>query len=276
MNGFFKLLDFEIRRFRWVLVALMAQTAVFQIGTEVAALAYAVADRKKDRMELGGSGPYYDQFSLADAVWELQLWFALPVLVCVAVIGLYIFFIWYREWFGKDTFIYRLLMLPIPRTSIYWAKLSAILVFIFSLLAFQLVLIMVEQALYVIMVPEDMREPCYLSDVIAANAAWSIVLPARLDEFAVSYGLGIIGVMVVFTAILLERSFRGTGIVYGILYAAACTAAVVLPMPLLGLWSQGAILYPEEILAVNLILCLAVAILSLGLSFRLLNRKLTV
>ena len=35
---------------------------------------------------------------------------------------IYVFFIWYRDWLGKYTFAYRLLMLPTTRINIYFAK----------------------------------------------------------------------------------------------------------------------------------------------------------
>ena len=35
------------------------------------------------------------------------------------VLIIYVFFIWYRDWFGKNTFIYRLFMLPTARINVY-------------------------------------------------------------------------------------------------------------------------------------------------------------
>lgn len=41
-----------------------------------------------------------------------SIWFEGPISLCAATLILYIFLIWYKEWFGKSTFAYRLLMLP--------------------------------------------------------------------------------------------------------------------------------------------------------------------
>ena len=40
------------------------------------------------------------------------MWFLGPIALCIAALIIYVFFIWYRDWLGKNTFAYRLLMLP--------------------------------------------------------------------------------------------------------------------------------------------------------------------
>ena len=280
--GFIRLLNFEIRRFRWMLIGLMAITAVFQIGSLVITLLGKVEERKQALRQLSGAAPQEEMprwfaFSFADVVRnEMLRWFALPILIGIAVIGLYIFFIWYREWFGRDTFIYRLLTLHQPRFCLYLAKGCAIVLFVFSLVAFQIVLIPLERWLFDVIVPEEMKLPSGFSAAVRAHLAWQILIPEAADQFAFSYGVGIISVMVMFTAILLERSFRGIGIVYGVGYAAVCAAAMSLPMEVLQLHSQDAYLYPGEIWAIELAMCAVVAIVSLGLGYWLLNKKITV
>jgi len=281
-QAFVRLLNFEIRRFRWMLAGLMAITAVFQIGSLVTALLAKLDARRQDLLAWNHGAqpdaePRWTPFSFIDLVGnELLMEFAWPILIGVAVIGIYIFFIWYREWIGKDTFIYRLLMLPHPRFHIYLAKGCAVLLFVFSLVAFQIVLIPLEQWLFHLIVPEEMRLPSDFSAAVRVHLAWEILLPAAADQFVFSYGTGMISVMVVFTAILLERSFRGIGIVYGIGYAAVCAAAMLAPMQVLGMQNPDAWLYPGEILAIELAACAVVALVSLGLGYWLLNKKITV
>ena len=45
-----------------------------------------------------------------------------PIALCVVVLIIYVFFIWYRDWLGKNTFIYRLLMLPTARIQCLFSK----------------------------------------------------------------------------------------------------------------------------------------------------------
>jgi len=280
-QAFVRLLNFEIRRFRWMLVGLMAITAALQIGSLVTTLLTKLESRRQNLLSWNGAQQDFESkwppFSFVNLVeQELLMEFAWPILIGVAVIGIYIFFIWYREWFGKDTFVYRLLMLPHPRFHIYLAKGCAIVLFTFSLVAFQIVLIPLERWLFHLIVPEEMRLPSDFSAAVRAHPAWEILLPEAADQFVFSYGVGIISVMAAFTAILLERSFRGIGIVYGIGYAAVCAAAMVLPMEVLDMRNPDARLYPGEVLAVELVACAVVALVSLGLGYWLINRKITV
>ena len=64
---------------------------------------------------------------------HLGLWARLPL--CIVALIFYCFIIWYRDWFGKNTFAYRLLMLPTSRLNLYIAKATTILLFILGLLA---------------------------------------------------------------------------------------------------------------------------------------------
>ena len=43
-------------------------------------------------------------------------------MLCGVILIIYVFFIWYRDWLGKNTFIYRLLMLPTARIQCLFGK----------------------------------------------------------------------------------------------------------------------------------------------------------
>ena len=68
-------------------------------------------------------------------------WFIGPIALCIAMLIIYVFFIWYRDWLGKNTFIYRLLMLPTNRLNIYLAKATTILLFILGLVGHAVIVI---------------------------------------------------------------------------------------------------------------------------------------
>jgi hypothetical protein len=199
-----------------------------------------------------------------------------PVLLSIAVLILYVFLIWYRDWVGRDTFIYRLLMLPTARRHIYMAKATAILMFVFGMVSFQLVLLPVENMIFNLIVPSEMRVASFFTDVISANPGLDLLLPRNFNQFLFSYGLGTIAVLAIFTAILLERSYRSLGIVYAILYLFLCFIAVMFPVTTLGLENAAAYLYPVEIVAIELVMCALVLIISVWLGFRLLAKKITV
>lgn len=276
MNRYWKLVHMEIHRFRYVLAALMGITAVFQTG---AVLVYVQDElrRRDDYLELYGKLPEsLGPVSFARASSEMWFWFALPVAVAIGVLVFYAFFIWYRDWLGRDTFIYRLLTLPTARRHVYLAKLTALLTFVFAMLAWQLLLLPLEKWLFTMLMPSKYVEVSYIAEAIEENRVLMVLLPRNFDFFLVSYGIGILAVLVAFAAILLERSYRLAGIALGLLYVAACAVLVVIPLFYFAFESSGGFFYPEEVLGITLLTCACVGVLSVWISFRLLAKKVSV
>jgi len=271
VNRYLKLVHMEIYRFRYILGGLMALTAVFQISALVSTLL-----RELSRRELLGENASGSPLSFAWAVASTNFWFIIPMLICIAVIAMYVFWIWYRDWVGRSSFIYRLLMLPTSRRHIYLAKGTAILLFILSLLSFQMVLLLVENMIFNLIVPAELRVESFFAEIIQSNLALKVLVPQSFEQFFYAYGLGMLAVFVIFTAIMLERCYRGIGILYGILYVGACVLVVTSPVLFLGLDESIYYFYPGEILAIASALCGIVLVISLLLGFRLLGRKITV
>ncbi|THF76416.1 hypothetical protein [Cohnella fermenti] len=212
-------------------------------------------------------------FSFADIIGDSQFWFALPILISITVLGLYIFLIWYRDWIGRDKFAYRMFALPTARSNIYLAKATAILLFVFSMVSFQLLLLLLERQLFNGIVPSDYRMSSLFSEAVAANRVFELpLLPLEGVRFVVYYGTGILAVFVLFTAILLERCYRWLGIVYAILYVAACGTAIGFAANL----NPYGYFYPSEITAIRLGIYLVVMGVTLALGFRLVSKKITV
>jgi len=276
MNRFLKLVNMEIHRFRYILASLMAVTLVIQCGSLIWKVQRVVSAKEKGltQAEVGFAIPKVLSFPWA--VVNAKDWFILPILMSIAVLIIYSLIIWYRDWFGRSTFIYRLLMLPSVRWLLYVSKLTAILLFVFSMLAFQLILLVGENMLFQWIVPVDMRTGSTFVEAITMHQALDLLLPQQFEQFIYSYGLGVIGIMVLFTAVLLERSYRGIGILYGIGYVAVCAAAILFPALLLGLDRSSGYYYPSEIYAMELAACLLVSVISVCLGFWLLRKKITV
>ncbi|WP_372660966.1 hypothetical protein [Cohnella sp.] len=276
MNHFFKLLHMEVRRFRYILAGLMGVTAIVQL----CALFWTVSKELKLRETLmlrpEKTDYVFHELTFAWAMSSAQFWFLVPVFMSITVLSLYIFFIWYRDWVGRHTFVYRLLMLPTQRRNIYLAKLTAILIFMFVMLSFQLLLLIVENMVFNWIVPSEQGGSSHFADAVSANQALDMLLPHQFGQFVFNNGVGVLAVLVLFTSILLERSYRRIGILYGILYAAGCFAAVIVPLTTLGIENPGAYLYPGEIIAIVLVIAALLLVLSVWLGLRLLARKITV
>jgi hypothetical protein len=175
-----------------------------------------------------------------------SFWFMGPIALCIAALLIYVFFIWYRDWFGKNTFIYRLFMLPTSRLNVYFAKAAVIFLLILGLLAVQLVLLPLENRVLQWMVPDEFLDVLTVNQIMKTDYL-SILFPPSFIEFILTYGGGMTAVFIVFNAILFERSFRIKGIVYGILYC-ACSLFIFLAPILVDSFILKNYFYPMEIL----------------------------
>jgi len=280
MNRYLKLVHMEVHRFRWVLAILMAIVAISQFTSLIWATTKELSFREKllletvDKSLLGGFSPKYLSFEWA--IFSSQMGYILPMFLCIGVLALYIFVIWYRDWIGRSTFIYRLLMLPTARHNIYFAKITVILLFVVALISFQLILLPIQHMVFNFIVPVEQRMDSHIVEAIISNQALVWLIPQQFEQFIYLYGFGTIIVLAIFTAILLERSYRRLGILYGVLYLAGCVVVVAAPFLFMYTNKRYTYLYPYEIFALGLILCILVLCISVWLGMRLIAKKITV
>ncbi|MFB9328447.1 hypothetical protein ACFFSY_21150 [Paenibacillus aurantiacus] len=278
MNRYLKLVHMEIHRFRYILAALLGFVVLVQWGALVWSARTMLAQLGEfEKYNTGFHTALADhRISYAEAIYRAQFFYSTPVIAVICSLGIYILFIWYRDWLGRNTFIYRLLILPSARSSIYLSKLSAFLVFVFAALAFQALALAIGSLIFGAVVPGDRQADSYFVDIVDATRVLEYLMPKKLADFALNYGLGIVAVLVVFTAIIIERSYRWPGIAYALGYLLACTAAAVIPILWMGMYREGAYLYKEEIVSIELAILFVIAGLSVWLGCRLLRRKITV
>ncbi|MFC4601268.1 hypothetical protein [Cohnella hongkongensis] len=277
MSNYLKLVHMEIRRFRSILFVLMGLTALVQLGAIAANAVGEMSDRDAYFRQTGQAPEtFFAEMSFTRAVQETQFWFAVPVGLCIAALAIYAFLIWYRDWFGRSTFAYRLLSLPSERRNLFFAKLTAILTFVFVLVGFQLALMPVGRAVYAMIAPAGQLQPSYIADAIHANQAFKILLPRSFADFFVNYGQGVIALLVVFASILLERSYRWLGLVYGVAYAAVCGILMFLPPLALGLDYSTSYFYTDEVYAIQMAIDALIGVASVWISLHLLKKKVSV
>lgn len=278
MNSFFKLLNFELNRFMKLYIALLITIAVIQlIGTFVAAQKYMILVNNsfiKGGMNEKAFIEMYSTFSLIDNAYSL--WVLGPLAIGIALLIIYIFFIWYRDWFAKNTFIYRLLMLPISRMNVFFAKAVTIMLTMLGLIGMQIVLLYLEEKMVKWIVPKVFRVDLTVPEVISGVYQLSMILPESFMEFLVTYSLVFAFIVVMFTAILFERSFKFKGIAIGILYIFCSISLFILPVIVQFLLFGNLYLYPDELFFVEFFIWMVVVACSLLVSRYLLNRKVTV
>ncbi|WP_175639122.1 hypothetical protein [Metabacillus schmidteae] len=278
MNKYFKLVHFEFNRFSNIFFILIGITIVSQIISVFTSannylsnlnhMVYREGMSKEQFIE------QYDYMSLQQVT--ASVWFVGPIAVCIVTLLIYLFFIWYRDWLGKNSFIYRLLMLPTSRVNLYMAKVTTIMLLVFGLVGLQLILLPIENILLEIMIPSEyiLNLPVY--ETFSYRYGFlNTLFPMKFMQFLIYYGVGLMAVLVLFTAILFERCFRWKGIALGIIYC--IVSALVFTSPLI---VQSTFLddffYPIEQLGLIVITGLIVTAASILVSLYLLKNKITV
>ncbi|MBU0906446.1 MAG: hypothetical protein KKF57_14730 [Firmicutes bacterium] len=277
MKNYLKLLNFEFNRSAKLFAVLLGITLVIQvIGVIVLSNKYLNMANEKMYEEFMSKADFLSNFgqmsfmSVAGSVWFLG-----PIALCVAGVGFYIFIIWYRDWFGKNTFIYRLLMLPTTRLNIFYAKITNILLLTFGFVAFQLILIPLEASILKWMVPKEFRVDLTVQEIISGMPGLSIFMPTSIFGVIVYYGAGFMVVSILFTAILMERSYKWKGIFAGIIYSLIAVAVFISPL-LLQEFILNDFFYPMELFLMLIAMGIIVLAVSIWMSGFLLKKKITV
>lgn len=276
MNNFFKLLNFEVNRFLKFYVTLIAITIIMQIT--------GVIIEAKNYMNYANKIMFTESMSKATFLTENgqfsfqhvtnSLWFNGPIALCIVTLLIYSFFIWYRDWFGKNTFIYRLLILPTARINLFLAKATTIFLSVLGLIAVQLILLLVENNILQWLVPADFRLDMSTQEMINSLHFLTILIPGSFTEFTINYGMGLIAIVVLFTAIIFERCFRWKGILLGICY---CLIAVFIFLsPVLIHIRLESYFYPVELIGLECLTGLIVIAGSIWTSHYLLKNKIRV
>ncbi|WP_285399868.1 hypothetical protein [Lysinibacillus sp. fls2-241-R2A-57] len=269
MKNYLKLLNFEVNRFFKLYLALIGLIIVSQfIGAIVVSKGYM--DRA-DQNQLSMSQYVKDYFSF-NYFFDSE-WFLMPIFFSIAMLMIYVFFIWYRDWFGKNTFIYRLLMLPTERITIYFAKLTTIMILVLGLVTLQILLIPIEIQIVNSIIPTELQSHFSLYDINSLEM-WDWVYPNTFTEFILIYGVGLIFVAVLFTAILIERSYGLKGIFFAIVYGMLSFG--VFFAPILVNEFNGGYFYSLEVLLMVLVMGTIVLGSAIWIANHLLKYKIRV
>ncbi|MRH42499.1 hypothetical protein GH741_07350 [Aquibacillus halophilus] len=277
MKNYLKLVNFEFNRVAKLFVVLLGITFVVQmLGVFFEAKKYLDMANQQIYEEMVPKAQFlqmYGQMSFMEVV--RSAWFLAPIALCVAGVAFYIFLIWYRDWVGKNTFIYRLLMLPTTRLNIFYAKITTILVMTFGLVAFQIILLPIEKWIFNGMIPIEFRNDMGLIEVVTSMPELSLIIPNSLLQLVLYYGAGLLAVSILFTGILLERSFKWKGIFAGLLYGAIAVVVFISPLLLQDFVLDG-FFYPIELFMIEIVMGLILLVASIWLSGFLLKKKITV
>jgi hypothetical protein len=274
MNHYLKLVNFEVNRFLKFYLVLIAVIIIMQLGGVILEATSYMNNAEKiiarDLITVKTFTDSYGTYSLDRFLFSS--WFRLSIMLGVSMLLLYVLLIWYRDWFGKSKFMYRLLMLPTERRTIYLAKLTTILLFTLGLITLQIFLILLEQAIVNWIVDEEFLSKLTFNDAIQTDI-FIYFYPTTILDFILIYGLGIISVAVIFTGVLLERSYHLKGILFALLYAGSMVLVFAAPLILNDLYYY---FFPMEIFAITIFVCLLIFGSAVWLANYLLKYKINV
>lgn len=274
MNHYIKLVNFEVKRFSKLFLSLIVAVVAAQIiGAIITSLHYVSNAEKtmvREQLTVSDYIQNYSAYSLQNFLYSE--YFILSIAFAAAVLMIYVFFIWYRDWLGKSSVIYRLLMLPTARRNVYFAKLTTILLLVFGLLGMQIILLEVVKRVIRLIVPEQFYfDPSviyfYSSEVL------QILYPNSLLQFIFYYGLGATLVAIIFTAVLFERSYQLKGIFFAIIYIVISVIIIIIPVIIQIITDY---FYLNEIVLMTIGSSILAIALAVYLADHLLNRKINV
>lgn len=277
MKNFIKLVRFEFNRVAPVYGILAVLTLLIQIvGVFVTTNSYLNSVNELKQMgTIDDSMITSDIGTMNMMRYTSTLWFLGPITFCIVALLIYSLFIWYRDWFGKNTFVYRLLMLPTQRLNILLSKVITIFLMVLGLVAFQILLLHLESSLIQMLLPKAYFTYANINQIIRSSYYLSIFYPASGLLFLSRYSQGLLGLLVVSTAILLERSYKIKGMVMGACYAALVLLLFAAPH-LLQIVNSSYYLFASEIFWISLVLNVTMSAVSIWISHHLLNKKVTV
>ena len=197
-----------------------------------------------------------------------------PIALCIAALIIYVFFIWLSRLVRTNTICLSFVNVATARMNICLAEATTILLFVFGLVALQLLLLPVEGQVIKWLVPTEFRSDLSVYEITKLNYL-NLFFPRTFFEFVIYYGAGMIAVLTVFNAILFERSFRLKGIFYGILYCVAVIFIFLTPILVDTYIIQG-YFYPIELFIMEVIVSLLILAGTLWIGNYLMKNKIRV
>ncbi|PGM56842.1 hypothetical protein [Bacillus sp. AFS053548] len=280
MNRYLKLVNFEVNRFFKLYIGLLIIVAISQFVSLF--LVKSSYMNTANDANYASSMKATEEFIASNGLLSFNHvanhpLFIGPIVICIALMMFYVFIIWYRDYFGKNTFIYRLFMLPTSRMTIYFAKATTILIMVLSLLAFQLILLPIEINVFQQIVPSELLGKMSTIDLFMSPTIFQMILPSNFVDFIFRYLIGMGLVFTLFTFILLERSYRWKGIIFGILYAMAIVVLILIPEIIQSyVFGNDFSFYPSEVVYMEIGLFAIIITGSILFSKYLLKNKVSV
>jgi len=211
------------------------------------------------------------QFTLSQIIdLQHQLHYVLFGFMFLVLIAFLSFHIWYKEWSGQSKRIYMLLTLRMPKSRHILSKLIVILIAVITFYGVIMLNFLIGDVMMRVMMPEGLVASGNVREVLASAqfAGLGFSFPMSATHLIYHLLFATVGFSVITTWVMLDRSKRIIGFITGLIYA---IGAVAVWMRILTMF----LFYDERIL-VDWAFVLIVNVLSLAISWYLINKKVTI
>lgn len=274
MNRTWKLLQFEFNRLWKVLIGLILFNMVVQpLGVIWSTYRYFNRDVSAGTtLEMPGTVARALAFNEVTQSGIVTL----AILFTVFALIFYTFYTWYREWYGKSRFSYRLMMIPGNRMQVYFAKLLALYIGVLLLVALQIVLLAVGNWIFEWVLSEDVIRPIHLFELYYWNDFGNEIFLPVLQIMINRYVMGFMTLNIVFVGILLERSFGLAGFISGLAFYLISLIGSVAVISVIGGQAYKWYLFYDEALYMMYGIMVLYTLICIGISHYLINHRLRV
>ena len=274
MNNILTLYDMEFKRIYKIYFTLIGVLFASNIGATL----YNIFFRVKRMIDNEGNPitmhtlksseglEYINTYIVGDLGSMTKMAMAFAVLLCL----LYSLVIWYRDYFSKSKTIATLLMLPQKRFNIYISKFLTVIMMIFGIIASQFLFWFID--LVIIKIILNVNTEGFLNVfktmLVQQNMISNLVFNQPIDFMMVDILGVILAVTVLFTGVIIERSFRKIGVVLGSIYVAASIGIYIYV-------TVSYCIYSDILLKAHLLYYILMFIVSILVSINLLNKRVS-
>lgn len=272
MNNILTLYDMEFKRIYKIFFICLGLLLVANIGATVLSMYSTVSiialeegvNKSLDILRGTKGLRHVYSYVINELISNTTFIFVIAILMCLG----YALVIWYRDYYSKSKTIAALFMLPQPRFNIYIAKLLLIVTLIFLVISFQVLFWFIDLSILKIVLNINNKGFTDVFSTILYNnrTIMKLISPSILTFIMIDFFGVILAVVVIFTGVLIQRSYKKLGAFLGIIYI----GAVIMLYIFLGAY-YGA--YTDILLKVHLAYYAVIFAGSMYLSNKLLNKK---
>ena len=205
MKQYIQLTNEEIKRsFKLYVIAVLVMAAIELVSVVVNVKLH---ERRIEDYLKANTATLYEAFNNIGKITfvDAASLFSYVTIIGMALVLIYTIQIWYRDWIGETKYIYRLLMLPGNRASIFFSKLTTVFLIIMSFLGIQWCLIQFGNLLFNWLVRENYKD---ISNLRSIGSTLGELFSLNLTNLFVILAVSMFIVSFMFLLVLIERSYR--------------------------------------------------------------------